>query len=45
MALGYLKHFINEKKKHDQVAVDEYRKEIQKSFDLKQKEFFDKNLR
>jgi hypothetical protein len=41
-ALQYVKQFIDEKKKKEQEAIDEYRNKIQKDFDVKQKEFMDK---
>lgn len=41
-ALQYVKHFIEEKKKKEQVSIDEYRTKIAKDFDVKQKEFMEK---
>ena len=41
-ALEYVKDFIEQKKMKEQVAIDEYRHKIQKDFDVKQKEFLDK---
>ena len=34
-ALQYVKHFIEEKKKKEQISIDEYRTKIAKDFDLK----------
>lgn len=37
-----MKHFIEEKKKKEKLSIDEYRSKIAKDFDVKQKEFMEK---
>jgi hypothetical protein len=44
-ALEYVKQFIEEKKKQEKGAIDEYRAKIQKDFDTKQTEFLEKQQR
>ena len=44
-ALEYVKQFIEEKKKQEKGAIDEYRAKIAKDFDTKQNEFLAKQQR